>query len=75
MSIYRSTKWTCDRCGRKEEIGARNAAVEQPIGWAAVYEVTPPLKNPSESDRRAEQICRECRDSYHDWFTHPEALR
>lgn len=69
MSTYSSTQWSCDRCGAMEELGARNAGVEQPIGWASLYEVKPPLKNPSENDLRPDQICRACLDSFHDWFT------
>lgn len=67
MSIYTSTEWTCDRCAR------RVAVVERgwpgwPSGWAALYEVDPPLMSPSESIRVPTQVCGTCRRSYHDWL-------
>lgn len=73
MSTYSSTQWTCDRCGFKEEAGARNATAGQPIGWASLYEVTPVLMNPGEWQYRPDQICQACRDSFHEWFMSPAA--
>jgi hypothetical protein len=68
VSTYTSTEWTCDRCGCKEEASAGGLR-DQPMGWAALWEVKPPLMNPNESDKKPEQICRACVDAYYDWFT------
>lgn len=68
MSTYTSTEWTCDRCGFKVEVGAHASPPEQPLGWAALYEVRPPLMSPSESPNRPEQICPACLSAYFEWF-------
>lgn len=69
MSTFNSTKWTCDRCGAKTEISnTEKRPCDQPIRWCALYEIDPPLMDPNESDRRPDQICGDCRDSFHDWF-------
>lgn len=64
MSTYTSTQWTCDRCGYKTEVVS-----EQPFGWAALYYIRPPLKNPTEDDKLPDQVCPTCLDAYFDWFT------
>jgi hypothetical protein len=70
MSIYRAIEWTCDRCGKKQQLSLdAYGGTEQPLGWAALYEVTPPLKASSESDRAPQQVCEACRKSYHEWLS------
>jgi len=70
MTRWRSETWTCDRCGASEVIGVADAGVvDQPLGWAALYDIKPPLKSPADSDKRGDQVCPACLDSYYDWFT------
>lgn len=68
MSTYTATTWTCDRCGRKAEQTHRNSLPEQPPGWAAIHVVKPPLMNPTESDKRPEQVCVDCVRSFDQWL-------
>ena len=49
-------------------VGARETP-EQPLRWGALWLVRPPLMAPADSDYLPDQVCGDCVDAYHDWFT------
>lgn len=69
MSVSTSDEWVCDRCGRKTLMYHGSGSREQPVGWAAIHVVMPPLMNPTESDKQPDQVCADCVRAYGAWFT------
>jgi hypothetical protein len=57
--------WTCDGCGKTEEV--EQAA--QPMAWASLIMVTPPLATTEERETAKRiHICEKCRALFHGWL-------
>jgi hypothetical protein len=68
VAIYRSDRWTCDRC-RVEAACPRD---RQPDGWVGVITTFPPEASPDDSLRR--HLCKLCAEELAGWLERPVAL-